>query len=197
MKELGLKTKSKIRVVKVDGELAFVTLTRGYVAVIDSADANLFEGFNWSADVRARNVYAYRHIRVGRKRQKLYMHRVVYGPDSRQQIDHINHDGLDNRRANLRGCSPAENQRNMRIPAHNTSGFKGVCWSKKHGKWKAEIRWSGKRKHIGLFDCAEDAHEAYCVASEKYHGEFGCAENKRAARCAPATGLTGRLAGKG
>jgi hypothetical protein len=88
-------------------------------------------------------------------------------------VDHINRDKLDNRKENLRVVKRKENQCNKGIQINNTSGYKGVDWVKKAGKWRAKIR-VGKRHqiHLGYFDAIEDAAAAYKEAQQKYHGEF-------------------------
>lgn len=85
-------------------------------------------------------------------------------------VDHINGDGLDNTRNNLRAVTPAENLRNQRLRKDNTSGFKGV--SRHEGRWRARVRVDGKYTHVGLFDSAEDAARAYDEAARNMHGIF-------------------------
>jgi hypothetical protein len=92
------------------------------------------------------------------------------------EIDHIDRDGLNNRRENLRVSTPSQNSQNSRKNSLNTSGFKGVFFQKGLGKWRAQIKTNGKRKSLGCFLSPEEAHEAYCRASDKYHGEFGRTE---------------------
>ena len=96
----------------------------------------------------------------------LYVHgSMPYG-----LIDHKNGDGLDNRLENLRVVTNKQNiQASLRVPRHNTSGLKGASFSKKMGKWIAGISINGKRKHIGCFDTAEEAHEAYLSAKREVH----------------------------
>lgn len=86
--------------------------------------------------------------------------------------DHIDGDGLNNQRSNLRVCTHAENTRNVKMHKDNTSGFKGVCLHKATGKWRVEIMTNGKKVNIGLFVSKFDAHEAYVEACIKYHGNF-------------------------
>ncbi len=86
--------------------------------------------------------------------------------------DHINGDGLDNRLQNLRLANESENRFNRGPQRNNTSGYKGVCFDRKRGKWMASIMARGKRKHIGRFETAVSAAAAYNEAAICLHGEF-------------------------
>lgn len=89
-----------------------------------------------------------------------------------KNIDHINGDKLDNRKINLRFCTTAENVRNVGIRSNNTSGVTGVSYSKREGKWKSNITYSGVVIRLGTFTNKEDAIKARKEAEEKYFGEF-------------------------
>jgi hypothetical protein len=86
--------------------------------------------------------------------------------------DHINGDGLDNRRDNLRVCNCAQNQRNRGKQNNNQSGLKGVSWHKKGKKWITQLKLNKKNIYLGLFKNKERAAVAYNEAATKYHGEF-------------------------
>ena len=96
----------------------------------------------------------------------------------RQQIDHADGDGLNNRIANLREASLAENARNRRAPTSNTSGFKGVSWVPKDKRWRAQIWVNGRNRHLGCFDDPAKAHAAYVAAASELHGDFANTEVK-------------------
>lgn len=96
----------------------------------------------------------------------------VHGKWPEHYIDHIDGDGLNNRLSNLRQATHSQNLCNRPKPASNSSGYKGVCWSKPAQKWQAQIFINGKAKYLGLYETAEDAHAAYQRAAPKYHGEF-------------------------
>jgi len=100
------------------------------------------------------------------------LHRMIMNAPDGMDVDHINGDKLDNRKSNLRICTRQENLMNVAKKKNNTSGFKGVCFDKQSQKFKAQIRIDGKQKFLGLFEKAEDAHEAYKKAAVKLHGEF-------------------------
>ena len=92
------------------------------------------------------------------------------GRGDKSVVDHINGNGLDNRKANLRIASATENGRNRRRHSNNTSGFKGV--KKDKGRWVANIGGSKNRIRLGSFETPEEAHAAYCEAANRLHGEF-------------------------
>jgi hypothetical protein len=166
----------KSRPIRICGDVAYVPLTQGYVSIIDAADAPLVAGRNWCVLARGGLVHALRTEYIGTKKHQLYLHRRLMGEPEGLQIDHIDGDGLNNRRYNLRVVTSAQNNRNTRRPCNNKSGFKGVSWDKGRGKFRASIRTNYKQTHLGMFTSPEEAHEAYCRASEKYHGEFGRTE---------------------
>jgi len=100
------------------------------------------------------------------------MHRLIMNAQPGEQVDHINHNTLDNRKPELRLCTKSQNQHNVGKRQDNTSGFKGVTWHKRDQKWQARIMKSGKDKHLGNFDTPELAYEAYCRAAAELHGQF-------------------------
>ena len=89
-----------------------------------------------------------------------------------RQIDHRNGVRTDNRFANLRLATTAQNQHNSRRQVNNTSGFKGVSYVKARYKWQAQIRVNGISLGLGHFDTPEQAYAAYCAAAMRLHGEF-------------------------
>ena len=93
-------------------------------------------------------------------------------PPKGMVIDHINHNGLDNRRENLRICTNAENQRNRGKQKNNTSGYKGVDWRKDHKKWRARINKDNKTIHIGYYNIIEEAARAYDAKAKELHGKY-------------------------
>ncbi len=89
------------------------------------------------------------------------MHRQILDPDKTEQIDHINRNGLDNRRGNLRIATPAQNVYNRGLQDNNTSGFMGVVWNQSCKKWQAQIKVANRLKYLGVFINKEDAANAY------------------------------------
>jgi len=162
-----------IRQVRVHGNTAFVTLTKGYVAIIDADDLEIVNTSNWYASVKPRTVYAIRAVYNNGTQQILRLHRIIMKAPFGMEVDHINGNGLDNRKINLRVVSKNENAKNKRMNLNNSSGFKGVSWSNKRGKWLSQIQHDGTAIYLGCYLSKEEAYEVYCAASEKYHGEFG------------------------
>jgi hypothetical protein len=100
------------------------------------------------------------------------MHRVIMKTPEEMDTDHINHDQLDNRRENLRICTRSENKRNSVAYKTNTSGFKGVTFSRHTNKWQAQIKVGDLEKYLGYFSKLEAAAHAYDDAAKKYYGDF-------------------------
>ena len=105
----------------------------------------------------------------------LEMHQMILKVPKGMVIDHINHDGMDNRSANLRAATRAQNSRNRKkFSRPCSSKYKGVWWHKDSLKWQARIIFEKKIIHLGTFKNEIDAAKAYDEAAKKYHGEFAC-----------------------
>lgn len=103
-------------------------------------------------------------------RKDVRLHRIVMKAPKGLEVDHINHDTLDNRKENLRLCNRWQNKANTRPIRTNTSGFKGV--SKHKGKWQASIRVMGKLLYLGRYDTKELAAASYNEAAQEHFGDF-------------------------
>lgn len=152
-----------------------IRLTQNKVAIVDDDDFELLNKWKWFASEGGNTAYAKRRMWFtdGRKRI-IGMHRLLMGIHFgiEKQIDHINGDGLDNRRCNLRIASKAENVRNKGKLRNNTSGYKGVAWHDRAQKWQAGIKKNNKRIYLGLFHSKRLAALAYNEAALKHHGKF-------------------------
>lgn len=152
-----------------------IPLTRGRMAVVDDRDADWLSKWKWCAYPHRRTWYAMRAERIepgrgGCARGHL-MHRCVLGlkhGDGRL-VDHINGDGLDNRRANLRICTSANSSMN-RGP-HGRRPYKGLRRSKR-GWWDARIGANGRSHWLGTFPTMREAAHAYDDAARQLHGEY-------------------------
>jgi hypothetical protein len=163
------------RPIRIEGDAAYVSLTKGYEAVISVSDVPLVDGFNWYAMVqgRSRVVYAVRKDCSSGKMRTVLMHRVIARAPDGMEVDHINGNGLDNRPVNLRLATKSQNTMNRTAPSHNTSGVKGVYFNKARSKWQAQITVGGKTTALGRFDTLELASAAYAKANANFHGDFG------------------------
>jgi AP2 domain./HNH endonuclease. len=155
-----------------------VPLSGGGFALIDAIDADAICPVVWHEAKRGRTSYAAGTVRRPGGRALTYMHRLVVG-DAWPEVDHINGNGLDNRRTNLRPANRKQNTRNSskRRRASNgsvpTSRFKGVGLHAASGLWRARIRvGDGKTVSLGYFTDEQAAARAYDEAARRLHGEF-------------------------
>ena len=120
------------------------------------------------------DIRGYEHVRVEGITYKAHRLAWLYahGCLPEGQIDHINGICSDNRLCNLRLATNAQNQRNRPLFRNSSTGVKGVSWNKGRGRYEAYIKVDGKRKHLGLFDCVEEAACAYRKAAEEFHGDY-------------------------
>lgn len=140
---------------------------QGQTVLIDKADYHLIKGITWYINKQTGYVFA----DLGRR--TVYMHRLIMNAGEGQMIDHKNGNRTDNRRSNLRFCTPAQNLCNKRPYKTNPFGLKGVVQNKSNGKFLARISVNGKTRQIGTFETIDEAAKAYNIASRLLHGEFG------------------------
>jgi hypothetical protein len=151
--------------------MVVIPLTRGKVALVDDWDAHQ-ANYRWHAIHECWRWYAKRTVTRGGVTTWVRLHREVLRARPGIEIDHVNRDGLDCRRANLRVAMPGENQRNQRRRTDNTSGFIGVSWHKDSRAWVARIMRDGKQRVLGRFHDPVAAARAYDAAARELHGEF-------------------------
>jgi len=143
----------------------------GTIVLVDNEDEELVSKYSWSC-MRCGvsltlNTYLYATAREGNK--KILMHVLIMNPPNGMQVDHVDYNGLNNKRSNLRICTQSQNMRHNRRLA-GISGFRGV--DPINGRWRARIKVDNKVFHLGMFDNVEDAAEAYDIAATRYGGEF-------------------------
>src|SRR4051794_40539867 len=144
-----------------------VYLSQGLTTEIDDADWEKLKDYKWFAHVRPKRTYA---VSSSIKGQTLYMHRLIMSPPRGMQVDHIDGDGLNNKRSNLRLATSQQNNANA-FRTQNVSGYIGVNITPS-GRWQARARKGGTRHHIGVFDTPEEAARAYDAWTFVEYGDF-------------------------
>jgi phage terminase large subunit GpA-like protein len=142
----------------------------GHVALVDDDDYEFINQHHWTIHHSGRVFYAVRGVwRHDGVWTNTTMHKFLTGWS---QVDHINHDGLDNRRCNLREATKAQNAQNMRSQNGVSSAYKGVNWYKRDQTWEAKIKVDGRVRFLGRFADERDAAAAYNRAALAGFGEF-------------------------
>lgn len=142
-----------------------IKLTKGYVAIVDDEDYEYLNQWEWCAHITPKNVYA-------KRGHNTLMHRLIMNTPTGMNTDHIDHNGLNNQRHNLRVCTQSQNMCNRFNSTRGKVKYKGV--SKSKCGYKAYIFHNGKQINLGRFTDVIKAAEAYDEAAKKYHGEFAC-----------------------
>lgn len=148
--------------IKLNGKYAF-----GKEAIVDDLDFEKLNTVSWRIEKRGRELY----YAVNSK--GIRMHSFLMNTPKGMHTDHMNGDGLDNQRENLRNCTASENIINSKIRIDNTSGYKGVCWVKNRNKWRAYLKSNKKTLHLGMFLSKEEAARAYDNKVKSLFGNFG------------------------
>lgn len=156
------------------GGMKEINLANGKgVAVVDDEDYDKVKDHKWQLRLKAHTNYAQTAIRINGRQTIIKMHRLLTGAAPGQQVDHKDHDGLNNRRDNIRICSSRANQGNRKCI--NKCGYKGIKFDARGNRkpWEATISITkGIRKSLGCYRSAEDAAEAYDWAALSVFGEF-------------------------
>jgi len=148
-----------------------ISLTQNKITLVDDKDYDWLSQWKWCAKESGGNkFYAIRRKPI--IGTHIYMHKQIMDALSNVEVDHINGDTLDNRKSNLRICVHKQNIRNQKLSSANSSGYKGVSWSKTNKKWHAYIKVNQKKINLGLFKNIKEAAKAYNNAALKYFGEF-------------------------
>lgn len=150
------------------GRVRRIPLTRGKFAIVDDEDYDRLSQHKWCAVDRRRQCYAQRKEHG----KTIRMHREILQVPAGLVFDHRNHNGLDNRKCNLRICTPSQNSQNRRPQQGGSSRYKGVWWEQAKGKWRAVISHQGRTIHIGYYDYEVDAAIAYDDMAIELFGEF-------------------------
>lgn len=151
-------------------DIMAIPLTQGLYALVDGKDYDWLMQRKWWAVKGGRSYYAVRQ--VGEKRKTIWMHREILNTPQGSFTDHINHNGLDNRKQNLRICTHSQNLRNQKLQQERTSKYKGVSWQKNCTMWVAFIGYKGKKIYLGAFDNEIEAAKKYDQKAKELFGEF-------------------------
>jgi hypothetical protein len=159
---------------EINGMKEIALAATNQIARIDDADLDLVREYRWKLEQRGSKQYAVHYPDAHDPTNKLRMHRLILDAPADAVVDHIDGDGLNNQRANLRVCTQQENNRNRRKVEGCTSRFKGVSHAKGRKKcWRAQIRDGSKMTCIGYFSDEVEAARAYDEAARSLHAEFG------------------------
>lgn len=141
--------------------------------VVDTSDLQRLQAFDhkwcafWSETAKTWYVYC----RAGEGRRMVMLHRFLLETPDHLHVDHQDHNGLNNRRNNIRNVTRSVNQLNNRKQINNTSGYRGVRWDKSRELWVATVKVQRKTRHLGRF---EDIEEANRVVTNYRKVELGC-----------------------
>lgn len=175
--QIGIKILLIYRRMRYGYAFRRIPLTQGKFAIVDQPDYERLAKHTWHAARHGRSCYAQRgtgSAKSGRRKIHLVMmHREILKVGEDEFVDHKNHNGLDNRRANLRAATWEENCWNQRkTKARCSSRYKGVMWDKRRCKWQAQISYKGKKIFIGYFNDEKEAAMAYDAKAMELFGEF-------------------------
>ncbi len=151
-----------------DNAYRLIPLTQGKFAIVNAADYPAISRYKWTVLAAPNTFYAVR----SEGKTQIRMHRQILNAPPHLVVDHINHNGLNNTKKNIRLCTREQNNRNQKPHKNASSKYKGVTWSKKDKTWFARIHKDKKNYHLGSFKKETDAAKAYDKKAKKLFGKF-------------------------
>ena len=151
-----------------------IKLSQNKITIVDANDYEWLIQFKWSVlRSRGNNLFYAVRQRPGKHNKLIYMHREILCPPNNSNIvvDHIDQDGLNNRRSNLRIATLSQNAAN-RKPRHGESPYRGVHWNRDSMKWCARIGYCSRNYHLGLYEDEKEAAKAYDAKARELFGEY-------------------------
>jgi hypothetical protein len=152
---------------KEDGA-RYIPLVQGGFAVVDAEDYERLMKHKWYLCQEGNVFYAFRYT-IGKQ---IRMHREIMNAPKGVMVDHIDRNGLYNRKRNLRHCNRRQNSYNRRGNSRGSSQYKGVFWHNVCGKWEARITYNGNTNYLGLYENERDAARAYDEKAKEFYGDF-------------------------
>lgn len=154
--------------------MKIVITTDKYEVQIDDIDADKIAKYNWSTfhPSRGKHRYAKAWVNDEKGRRVVSMHRYLMEEPVGLYVDHVDGNGLNNQRNNLRFATNQLNQANSRKKVPGSSKYKGVHYSKARQKWRSQIMFNGKYIHLGYFLTEDEAGQAYNAAAKKHFGDY-------------------------
>ena len=146
-----------------------ILLSKSKVAIVDDEDYPVLSRIKWHLTYGEK--YVGHRIMCSGKQHVILMHQLIMGLHFKE-IDHINGNGLDNQKLNLRHCTRAQNIMNQHKRKGTRSRFKGVYSHTTSPKWRAILTLNGKQIYLGYHDTEEEAARAYDIAAREHFGEF-------------------------
>ena len=148
-----------------------IPLTKGYEAMVDDEDYDLVAGYKWYVSISYGIAYA-KHMLpiINGKRKEERMHQLILGVKDTEYVDHIDGNGLNNQRSNLRVVTHRQNcmNRHPKVPGRKSSQYPGVTWNKRAQKWNAQAQVNGVHKHIGTYETEADAYDSYIAFVSRF-----------------------------
>lgn len=154
-----------------------IKLTKGFIKLVDDKDFDYLNQWKWCVLIvkGSKTFYAKRglYIKETQETGVILMHREILRlSNSQTKADHIDHNGLNNQRGNLRIATHSQNVANASSRKNSSSKYLGVYWDKIRNKWAVEITKNYKKRYLGHFKTENEAATAYNDAAKVIHGQF-------------------------